>query len=123
MPKTADTKKKDSSRPAMSAEAVENRLISKAYKAVEKRIEDGTATAAELTHFLRLGSAKEQLELEKLKKENALLTAKTESLRSQEEVKELYAKHLEKPNSHKAHELLHTTYVNKRNNCYISVGE
>lgn len=91
MPKAADTKKKVQSRPAMSAEAVENRLISKAYKAVEKRIEDGTATAAELTHFLRLGSAKEQLELEKLKKENALLSAKTESLRSQEEVKELYA--------------------------------
>ncbi len=91
MPKAADTKKKEQSRPAMSAEAVENRLISKAYKAVEKRIEDGTATAAELTHFLRLGSVKEQLELEKLKNENALLTAKTESLRSQEEVKELYA--------------------------------
>lgn len=91
MPKAADTKKKDQSRPAMSAEAVENRLISKAYKAVEQRIESGTATAAELTHFLRLGSAKEQLELEKLKKENELLKAKTESLRSQEEVKELYA--------------------------------
>ena len=91
MPKTADTKKKDISKPAMSDEAVENRLISKAYKAVEKRIEDGTATAAELTHFLRLGSAKEQLELEKLKKENALLAAKADSLRSQEEVNDLYA--------------------------------
>ena len=91
MPRAADTKKKDQLRPAMSAEAVENRLINKAYKAVERRIEDGTATAAELTHFLRLGSAKEQLELEKLKKENELLKAKTESLRSQEEVKEMYA--------------------------------
>ncbi len=39
------------------------------------------------------------------------------------EIKDLYSKHLEKPNSHKAHELLHTTYVNKRKNCYISVGE
>jgi len=92
MPKAADSKKKDQSRPAMSAEEVENRLISKAYKAVEQRIESGTATAAELTHFLRLGSAKEQLELEKLKKENELLKAKTESIRSQEEVKEMYEK-------------------------------
>ncbi len=39
------------------------------------------------------------------------------------EVKDLYAKHLEKPNSHKAHELLHTTYVDRRKDCYISVGE
>ena len=39
------------------------------------------------------------------------------------EIKELYATRLEKPNSHKAHELLHTTYVNKRTSCYISVGE
>ena len=92
MPKAADSKKKDQLRPAMSAEAVENRLINKAYKAVEQRIESGTATAAELTHFLRLGSAKEQLELEKLKKENELLKAKTESIRSQEEVKEMYEK-------------------------------
>ena len=39
------------------------------------------------------------------------------------EIKDLYSKHLEKPNSHKAHELLHTTYVNKRKDCYISIGE
>ena len=90
MPKASDTPKKSSSRPAMSPEAVENRLINKTYKAVEKRIESGTATAAELIHFLRLGSTKEQLELEKLKKENELLKAKTGAIRSQEETKELY---------------------------------
>ncbi|MBR1617021.1 [bacterium] len=39
------------------------------------------------------------------------------------EIKDLYSKHLEKPNSHKAHELLHTTYSNKRKDCYISAGE
>ena len=36
---------------------------------------------------------------------------------------DLYSKHLDKPNSHKAHELLHTTYCDKRKNCYISAGE
>ncbi len=36
---------------------------------------------------------------------------------------ELYKKHLEKPNSHKSHELLHTTYSDKRKDCYISAGE
>ena len=75
----------------MSPEAYENRLINKAYKAVEKRIDSGEATAAELVHFLRQGSIREQLELEKMKKENELLKAKTESIASQKEVKELYA--------------------------------
>ena len=91
MPKTSEDKKKKSSSPSMSPEAVENRLINKAYKAVEKRIDSGEATAAELVHFLRQGSIREQLELEKMKKENELLKAKTESIASQKEVKELYS--------------------------------
>ncbi len=91
MPDTKDTKKKSAPRATMSPEAYENRLINKAYKAVEKRIDSGEATAAELVHFLRQGSIREQLELEKMKKENELLKAKTESIASQKEVKELYA--------------------------------
>lgn len=91
MPQNSDTKKKSSSKATMSPEAYENRLINKAYKAVEKRIDSGEATAAELVHFLRQGSIREQLELEKMKKENKLLEAKTESIASQKEVKELYA--------------------------------
>lgn len=91
MPKTEDTKKKSSSRAAMSPEAYENHLINKAYKAVEKRIDSGEATAAELVHFLRQGSIREQLELEKLKKENELLKTKADSIKSQEEIKALYA--------------------------------
>ena len=91
MPETKDNKKKSTSKATMSPEAYENRLINKAYKAVEKRIDSGEATAAELVHFLRQGSIREQLELEKMKKENELLKAKTESIASQKEVKELYA--------------------------------
>lgn len=91
MSQTSDNKKKSSPRATMSPEAYENRLINKAYKAVEKRIDSGEATAAELVHFLRQGSIREQLELEKMKKENELLKAKTESIASQKEVKELYA--------------------------------
>ncbi len=39
------------------------------------------------------------------------------------DVIDLYKNHLEKPNSHKAHELLHTSYSDKRKDCYISAGE
>ena len=91
MPETKDNRKRSASKATMSPEAYENRLINKAYKAVEKRIDSGEATAAELVHFLRQGSIREQLELEKMKKENELLKAKTESIASQKEVKELYA--------------------------------
>ena len=91
MPKTSNKKEKSQSLPVMSPEAVENRIINKAYKAIEKRIDEGTATAAELVHFAREGSLKQQYELEKLKKENELLRAKTEMIASQKEVKELYA--------------------------------
>lgn len=91
MSQNSDIKKKSSSKATISPEAFENRLINKAYKAVEKRIDSGEATAAELVHFLRQGSIREQLELEKMKKENKLLEAKAESIASQKEVKELYA--------------------------------
>lgn len=91
MPKSTESMKKSTSRPVMSPEAYENRLINKAYKAVEKRIDSGEATAAELVHFLRQGSIREQLELEKMKKENELLKAKTESIATQKETAKLYA--------------------------------
>ena len=91
MPKASEDKKKRQSSPSMSPEAVENRLINKAYKAVEKRIDSGEATAMELVHFIKEGSLRKQYELEKLKKENELLRAKTEAISAQKEVKELYA--------------------------------
>ena len=90
MAKASEPRTRKKPQAALTAEAIENRLINKAYKAVEKRIDSGEATAAELVHFLRQGSIREQLELEKMKKENELLRAKTESIQSQKEVKELY---------------------------------
>ena len=50
------------SRPALTPEARENQLIAKAYDLVEQRLDDGTATSQETTHFLKLGSAKAKLE-------------------------------------------------------------
>ena len=38
-------------------------------------------------------------------------------------IKKLYDEFLEAPNSHKAHELLHTVYTDRRKDCYLSVGE
>lgn len=79
-------------RPALTPEARENQLISLAVDLVEQRLLDGTASSQETTHFLKLGSMKNRLEMEKLQEENKLLQAKTEALQSAKRVEELYSK-------------------------------
>ena len=95
MAKVTKTKSSDSPRkkrrPALSPEARENQLIALAVDLVEQRLIDGTASSQETTHFLKLGSMKNQLEMEKLREENKLLKAKTESIQSAKRVEELYA--------------------------------
>lgn len=78
-------------KPALSVEERENELISLTLDRVEERIRNGTATSQELCHFLKLATTKEQLEKEKLERENELLKAKTQSLESSERVEKLYA--------------------------------
>ena len=51
---------------------------------------DGTASSQVITHFLKLGTTKAELEKEKLKKENKLMDAKTKQIESSEEIKILY---------------------------------
>ena len=86
--KTSGTVKKI--RPALTPDARENQLIALAVDLVEQRLLDGTASSQETTHFLKLGSSKNRLELEKLEEENKLLRARTEALQSQKRVEELY---------------------------------
>lgn len=78
------------SRPALSPEAQENRMISLSMSLAEKQLVEGTASSQVITHFLKLGSIKAQTELEKLKKETALLEAKKEAIESSARVEELY---------------------------------
>lgn len=78
-------------RPALSPEARENQMIALAVDLVEQRLLDGTASSQETTHFLKLGSMKNRLEMEKLQEENRLLKAKTEALQSAKRVEELYS--------------------------------
>lgn len=77
-------------RPALTPEARENQLIALAVDLVEDRLLNGTASSQETTHFLKLGSMKNQLEMEKLKEENKLLQAKTEALQSAKKTEELF---------------------------------
>lgn len=81
-----------SSRPAMSPEARENQLISRAVDLAEKQLMEGTASSQVITHFLKLATVKSNLELEKLTRENELLRAKTEAIESQKSTEEMYKK-------------------------------
>lgn len=77
-------------RPASTPEARESQLIALAIERVEQRICDDTATAQEICHFLKLGSVRAQLEMEKLRSENELLRAKTEQIDTEKQVAELF---------------------------------
>lgn len=78
-------------RPALTPEARENRLISLAMDNAEEQLLNRTASSQVVTHYLKLGTQKYQMEIEKLKKENELLRAKTEAIESAKHIEELYA--------------------------------
>lgn len=77
-------------RPAITPESRENQMISLAVDLAEKQLLEGTASSQVITHFLKLGSTKYKLEAEKMKRENELLRAKTESLESAQKIEQLY---------------------------------
>ena len=78
-------------RPALTPEARENQLIALATDLVERRLIEGTASSQETTHFLKLATTKAKIERERAILENELIKAKTQQLRSQERIEELYA--------------------------------
>lgn len=95
---TVSRKKSDSSsdppklRPALTPEARENQLISLAYDRAEEKLLNGTASSQLITHFLKLGSAKERLERDSLEQDIQLKKAKTESLKQNQTLEEVYKK-------------------------------
>ena len=88
--KTANPPNSNPMRPALNPEARENQLISLAVDLVEQRLRDGTASSQETTHFLKLASQKNRIELERAKLENELIKAKTQALKDQADMKTLY---------------------------------
>ena len=76
--------------PARTPEARENQMISLAIDLAEKQLQKGTASSQVITHYLKLGSTKERIEKEILEKQKELIEAKTKTLNSNNEAKELY---------------------------------
>jgi len=81
-------------RPATTPEAREGQLVALATNLAEQQLRDGSASAQVITHYLRHGSQREQLERQRLENENLLTQAKIEQLQSQARVEEMYAEAL-----------------------------
>lgn len=77
-------------RHPITPEARESRMISKAMDLAEKQLEEGTASSQVITHFLKLATAKAELEKEKLRIENKKTEAQIKSIESGDEMKALY---------------------------------
>lgn len=76
--------------PATTPEARENQMVSLAIDLAEKQLAEGTASSQVITHYLKLATSREQLEKEKLSRENELLQAKVQNIHSMANVEALY---------------------------------
>lgn len=94
MGKTTNKSSQENNRrrkPAITSEARENQIVDAAWDLAERQIREGTASSQVITYFLKAGSSKEKLELEKLREENKLLIARTEALQSSKQNEVDYA--------------------------------
>ena len=79
-----------SRRPATTPEGRENQLIDAAIRLAERQLEDGTASAQVISHYLKLGSTRERLEQARLEGEVRLQEAKIEAMGSTKRLEAMY---------------------------------
>ena len=91
-------------RPASTLEGREGQVVGLAVDLAEKQIRAGTASSQVITHFLKLGSTREGLEQERIRRENLLLEGKLEALASQTRIEELYSEALNAMKSYSGQE-------------------
>lgn len=90
-PRRESNKQVQSKRPpATTPEGREAQLIGLAVDLAEEQLRTGVASAQVITHYLKLGSTREQLEQERLRHEVALLETKKASLDAQERMDKVY---------------------------------
>lgn len=76
--------------PATTPEARENQLIALATDLAERQLEEGTASSAVISHYIKLASSRERREQRKLDLEANLMQAKIDAIESGQRVEELY---------------------------------
>lgn len=88
--KRRDEEQETRRRPATTPEEREYQMVNLAMDLAERQIVEGTASSQVITHFLKAGSLREQLEQERIAHENELTQAKIEAMKAQERIEELY---------------------------------
>lgn len=75
--------------PPLDDQGMEDKLISLAMQEAQRQMESGTASAQVITHFLKLGSKRAEVELEKIRRESDLIKEKIESEQSGQKMAEM----------------------------------
>jgi hypothetical protein len=78
-------------------------MVAKAMRLAEQQLEEGTASAQVITHYLKLGSSREILEQERLRHENELMKVKREAYEGQKRIEELYVNAIEAMRAYGGH--------------------
>ncbi len=102
MPEPRTTRRR---RPALTPEGRESQLISLAADMAEEQLRAGTASAQVVTHFLKAGSIRDQLEKERLRNENLLISAKLEQMASGQRIEAMYEEALNAMRSYSGQEV------------------
>ena len=77
---------------ATTPEQREQDLIGLAVDCAEQQLRSGRASSQVITHYLKLATGKQELELEKIKLENQLLEEKTKMIKAQQQSEEFYSR-------------------------------
>ncbi len=76
--------------PARTIDGRNDQLIAAAFDLVERRIHEGTASAQETVHFLRMGSTRARLDEEKLRAENLVLETRVKEMEGRRSGEDMY---------------------------------
>lgn len=76
--------------PPMTPEGYERRLSLKAMQLAERQLEEGTASAQVITHFLKAASSTEQLNRANLEQEIEWKKARSEALAAEGRIENLF---------------------------------
>lgn len=75
--------------PATTLEGRNDQLTAAAFSLVERRLHDGTASAQETVHFLKMGATNYRLQEEKLRMESLALQARIEEAKARNNQEDL----------------------------------
>jgi hypothetical protein len=78
-------------------------MVSLAERLAEQQMRDGTASAQVITHYLKLGSSREQLEQKRLEGEVELQKAKIEAMASTQRLEEMYGQAIRAMRGYQGH--------------------